>query len=190
MDFLFHVQVNDRGVLGIEVDLFHASDWHACDENLAAGLESADVCESGVYFVGGTTDGRARASLDCEPDNGGDAQENKRADRQFDVGLLHAKNELFVEAGPEGDDIVAKASHNAIVGGGELGRRSLEMDPALFEQGDAIAGGERFRDIVGHDHGGKIEFLAGNGRSFRKRRSAPAGRDRPSVRRKAPVRDA
>src|ERR1700693_3467265 len=54
-----------------------------------------------------------------------------------------------------GDDIVAKAAHNAIVGGGELGGRSLEVDPALFEQDDAIAGGHGFRDIMGHHHGGK-----------------------------------
>ena len=95
VDILFHVQVNDGGVLGIKVDLFHASDWHAGDENLAAWLESADVRESGVHFVGGTANGHARAGLHREPDNGGDAQKNKRADGQFDVGLLHAKTSYF-----------------------------------------------------------------------------------------------
>ena len=72
MDFLFDVESNDRGVLGIEVDLFHAADWYACDEDLAAGFESADVRKSGVHFVGGTTDGRAGTSLHSEPDDGGE----------------------------------------------------------------------------------------------------------------------
>ena len=55
--------------------------------------------------------------------------------------------------------IVAKASHNAIVRGSELGRGALEMDPAFLEQGNAIAGGERFRDIVGHYQSSKIKLL-------------------------------
>jgi hypothetical protein len=130
---LFQIQVNDGGVLGVEVNLFHVSDWNAGNQNLTTGLESADVRESRVHFVGGTIDVHARARLHGEPDNGGHPQENKSADHQFDVGLLHTENELCVEAGPQGDDIVAKASHNAIIRGGELGWRSLEMDSALFE---------------------------------------------------------
>ncbi len=135
MDFLFNVQTNNRGVLWIEVDLFHATDGYACDEDLAAGLESADIRKSGVHFVAGTTDRcRAGSSLHSEPDDGGKTEENKRADRKFDIGLLHViKNDLGTETGSEGDAIVAKAPDNAIVRGRELGRGPLKMNPALFE---------------------------------------------------------
>ena len=88
---MFHIQVNDGSVLGIKVDFFHVSDWHARDENLAPCLESADVRESCIHFIGGSTNGHARAGLYREPDNGDDAEENKSADRQFDVGLLYMK---------------------------------------------------------------------------------------------------
>ena len=67
--------------------------------------------------------------------------------------------ELFVEGVAECGNIVAKAANNAIVRGGKLGRRSLEMYPALIEQGDAIAGGERLGNIVRHHHGSEIKFL-------------------------------
>jgi hypothetical protein len=133
VDLLFDVEVNDGGILSIEVDLFHASDWHAGNQNLAAWLEAAAVGESCEQLVGGTTDGYACAGLDGKPDHSGQAQEDKSADRKFDVGILHTKKELRVEGGPERDDIVAKASHNAIVGGHELRWGSLEMDPALFQ---------------------------------------------------------
>jgi hypothetical protein len=91
VDGLFHVQVNNSGVLGIKVDFLHASDGHSRNENLAAGLEAADVRESGIHFVGGTADGHPRSSLHRKPNNSGDAQENKSADREINVGLLHAK---------------------------------------------------------------------------------------------------
>jgi hypothetical protein len=67
------------------------SDWHTRDVNLAPCLKPADVCESGVHFICGTTNGHARAGLHREPDNGANAEKNKRADGQFDVGLLHIK---------------------------------------------------------------------------------------------------
>src|SRR5271166_1665339 len=69
------------------------------------------------------------------------------------------KNELFVEAGPECGTIFAKALHNAILQGGELRRSSLEIHPALFEQGDAITGRERLGYIVCHYDGGEVKFL-------------------------------
>ena len=63
MDSSFDVQANDCGELGVEIDLFHASDRYARNEDLAARLESTDVRKSGVHFVGGTTDGRAGTGL-------------------------------------------------------------------------------------------------------------------------------
>ena len=80
MYLLFDVQTNDGGVLGIQVDLFHASDRDARDKDLAAGLESANIRKSRVYFIGGTANGRAGAGLDREPHNGGETQKNKGAD--------------------------------------------------------------------------------------------------------------
>ena len=80
MNLLFQVQVDDRSVLGIKIDLFYPPHWHAGDENLAAGLETADVGEPGVDFVGRSSDGHACPSLDREPDDGGDAEKDKSAD--------------------------------------------------------------------------------------------------------------
>src|SRR5271166_644084 len=68
-------------------------------------------------------------------------------------------NELFVEAGPKCDTIFAKAPHNAIVQGCELRWSSLEIHPALFEQADAITGGERLGYIVCHYNSGEVKFL-------------------------------
>src|ERR1700682_6039718 len=73
--------------------------------------------------------------------------------------MLHVKNGLFIQACSKCDDIVAKASHNAIVRGGKLGRCSLELDAALFQERNPIAGGERLSNIVRHYERGKIKFL-------------------------------
>ena len=85
MHLLFDVEAHDGGVMGIEVDLIHSSDWYACDENLAAGLESCDVGESGIHFVSRATNYHARAGLYRVLNNGGLCLENKRAETQFDV---------------------------------------------------------------------------------------------------------
>src|SRR6516162_8029226 len=81
----------DGGVLGIKVDLFHASDRYARHKNLASSLESADVAESGLQLVGGASDTYTCTGLYREPDNRGEAEENKHADRELDAGLLHTR---------------------------------------------------------------------------------------------------
>ena len=100
MQALLDADMNDGGVLGIKVDLFHASDRHACHKNLASRLEPADVGESCVEFVGGASDTYTCTRLYREPDDRGEAEENKHADRELDAGLLHTRGGLFDEAIP------------------------------------------------------------------------------------------
>ena len=114
-DILFHLQANDGSKLGIKVNLFHPSDWNAGDEDLASWFKPADVCESGVHLVGGPAKGHARAGLHCEPNDNGDSREEQTRPRTIQYWIASCKKSLFLEAGPECNNIVAKASHNAIV---------------------------------------------------------------------------
>ena len=81
MDVLFHIEMNDCCVLGIKADLFNPPDRHACNEDLASGLEATNVGEPCVHPVGGSTKSYTGPSLLCKPDDGGDSQQNKCADR-------------------------------------------------------------------------------------------------------------
>src|SRR5258708_39494158 len=114
--------MEDGGVLRIEADFFCASDWHTRYENLVSWSESTDVRESCVHFVG-ATNGHACACLDGKPDNGGDPQENKGADRQFDGGLLHLGTGVWLRL-VRAAIILLPASHDAICGGDEVCRGS------------------------------------------------------------------